>query len=309
MTIVRCPRCRDEVTAPPRASGRALVRCPLCLEQYLLGEALLNAPPELILLSPGAISSGAISRGPIAGQPAGGLEEIADDAADYRLETSTFGQSAIHAGGPNADAARAPRPALRGGYRPRRKEKSIVAEIAKVIIGGVLGLSIGLLVLWHWFNQDPLDVGPQIARYAPWIVPEQFQGTAKPGKTSTSSATGATIGSADASTKSGEKSPAKRKRKSPQRNSEGMSAVEDENVSPSAVDQKPSEPLSADTGEKRTEVGPIGFERGSLPDIAPPDLGRAEVQDASRPPMPDLTDLLDKLPFASPKRPAEEREF
>src|SRR4029450_3383965 len=51
MTIVRCPRCRDEVTVPPRASGVALVRCPLCLEQYLLSEALAQAPPALIMVS------------------------------------------------------------------------------------------------------------------------------------------------------------------------------------------------------------------------------------------------------------------
>ena len=54
MTIVRCPRCRDEVTVPRHAGSGSLVRCPLCLEQYLLSEALANAPPPLILLSRGA---------------------------------------------------------------------------------------------------------------------------------------------------------------------------------------------------------------------------------------------------------------
>src|SRR5262245_45970899 len=59
MSIVRCPRCRDEVTVPAKASGRALVRCPLCLEEYLLAEALTNAPPPLVIIG-GEVEQSAI---------------------------------------------------------------------------------------------------------------------------------------------------------------------------------------------------------------------------------------------------------
>src|SRR5437868_2403637 len=51
MTIVRCPRCGDEVLLPPRAASGALVRCPLCLEEYLLAEALTQVPPALVVIS------------------------------------------------------------------------------------------------------------------------------------------------------------------------------------------------------------------------------------------------------------------
>src|SRR4029078_3582714 len=50
MAIVRCPRCRDEVTGPRGAPSRARVRCPLCWEQYLLSEALASAPPLLVII-------------------------------------------------------------------------------------------------------------------------------------------------------------------------------------------------------------------------------------------------------------------
>ena len=50
MTIVRCPRCRDEVTIPAKAPLTALVRCPLCHEKYLLSEAASQLPPALILV-------------------------------------------------------------------------------------------------------------------------------------------------------------------------------------------------------------------------------------------------------------------
>src|SRR5207302_4542335 len=61
MTIVRCPRCRDDVTVPSGATVRALVRCPLCLEQYLLAEALANAPPLLVIIG-GEVADEAIER-------------------------------------------------------------------------------------------------------------------------------------------------------------------------------------------------------------------------------------------------------
>src|SRR3954452_22975511 len=77
MTIVRCPRCRDEVTVPPRATARALVRCPLCLEQYLLAEALANAPPLL------AIIGGEVKQHVLAASSQPGSHDEAE--GDYRF--------------------------------------------------------------------------------------------------------------------------------------------------------------------------------------------------------------------------------
>ena len=156
MSIVRCPRCRDEVSVPPKAGSRALVRCPLCLEEYLLAEALANAPPPLLIIG-GEVEQAALA--------------VSADAHEYQLA----GPAPAALVEPVTPAPRAlPRTAL----RPRRKEKSGLALLVSYVGGGVMGLALGLLVLWWLIGRDPLDVGPTIAAYFPWIVPAQFRGKA-----------------------------------------------------------------------------------------------------------------------------------
>ncbi len=156
MTIVRCPRCRDEVTMPAKATSRALVRCPLCLEQYLLAEALGNAPPPLVIIG-GEVEQAAI--------------EAADaDGIEYEVADALVGR------GPAAGSLRPARPMVRPLARPRKKEKNGLVLLVNYVLGGVLGLSLGLLLLWWGFGRDPLELGPKTAEYAPWIVPARFHG-------------------------------------------------------------------------------------------------------------------------------------
>src|SRR5688572_26794607 len=121
MTIVNCPRCRDEVTVPARASRRALVRCPLCLEEYLLGAAI-ELPPALIVLDGSADGDEPELVGAGAGleaAEAGGRERGGDE---YRLSGGSFGEALESR--PSAGASISPaRPAVKGA-RPKRKEKS-----------------------------------------------------------------------------------------------------------------------------------------------------------------------------------------
>jgi hypothetical protein len=170
MTIVRCPRCRDEVSVPAKATSRALVRCPLCLEEYLLAEALANAPPPLVVIG------GEVEQAEI--------EHPARDGDEYRLAGSRgpSAAAALHsatfpaAAGEMATLAR--RPAVRTLPRHRRQEKNGGGLLLAVnyVVGGVMGLALGLLVLWWGFRKDPLDLGPKIARYVPLIVPQPFRG-------------------------------------------------------------------------------------------------------------------------------------
>lgn len=174
MTIVACPRCRDEVTVPAGASRKALVRCPLCEEEYLLGDALANVPPALIVVG---------GDGDSEPEPAlAGVGAAAVGENDYRLAGGSFG--AMTDASPGSGAVSAPaRPALRGKTRPKRKEKSAVVELIKVVMGGVVGLSLGLLAMWWILKRDPLDLGPQVSPYAPWLVPAQFRGKLPAGQT------------------------------------------------------------------------------------------------------------------------------
>src|SRR5438067_2233446 len=135
MTIVRCPRCRDEVTVPAKATPRALVRCPLCLEQYLLAEALANAPPPLVIIG-GEVEQAAIERS----SPGESEYQLADD----RRLGQHFTDSPLEASAPAAAAVMAPRPAMRAMPRARRPEKSGLLLLVNYAVGGVMGLSLGL---------------------------------------------------------------------------------------------------------------------------------------------------------------------
>ena len=55
-------------------------------------------------------------------------------------------------------------------------------EVAKVVLGGIAGLTIAQLILWWMpitkYRRDPFKLGPKVATYASWIVPAQFHGKA-----------------------------------------------------------------------------------------------------------------------------------
>lgn len=168
MTIVRCPRCRDEVTVPPRAGGGALVRCPLCLEQYLLSEAIAQMPPALVMVSENIRE----------GFAAPVIEEAGVHTGDEYL-LSGAGTAPLVT--PTTRDALATATALKLSRRPRgaQRKTHFLIEMAKVALGGIAGLLLGLLVLWWVFRTDPLELGPSVARHAPWIVPATLQGKSK----------------------------------------------------------------------------------------------------------------------------------
>jgi hypothetical protein len=166
MSTIRCPRCRDEVTVPPRATSRALVRCPLCLEQYLLSEALANAPPPLVIIG-GEVEEAAIER---TEEPLGG----------YQIAAANFGDEESQSRAVAAAAVSLARPAIRPTGRARRKEGGGVMFVASVMAGGLLAAPLAMLTLWWVFGVDPpeLGLGPKVARFAPWLVPAKLRGDA-----------------------------------------------------------------------------------------------------------------------------------
>lgn len=180
MTTVHCPRCRDEVSVPAKASRSALVRCPLCTEEYLLSEAMADAPPTLIVIGGEEdegelVGAGAAAAGAGLGyELAGGTGAVGGAGARMGVGTNMFDSSA-----PSGATVSPAKPMVRGVARPKRKEKSAIGEILKVLIGGVVGLSLGLIALWWIFGKDPLELGPKVSPYAPWLVPAQFAGKPK----------------------------------------------------------------------------------------------------------------------------------
>jgi hypothetical protein len=176
MTTSACPKCHDEVTLPPGAPRAAQVRCPWCREEFELSELLDRMPPMLEI-----VSTPYTTTEERRDFPTEGAEE------DFQLAATDNGRSSPgsfdFSGGGAATAAPtvAPRPRTAkttAAARPRRKEKSAVAEIIKVVLGGLVGLVLAQLILW-WlpepYKRDPVELGPMIGKYVPWIVPAEFR--------------------------------------------------------------------------------------------------------------------------------------
>lgn len=168
MTIVACPRCRDEVQLPARVSPQARVRCPLCRDEYILSEALAKMPPMLIVLD---------------GGPA--LEEPGYAEPEYKVAGSSGGmmESGAMAGAFDSSPAvgespvgTAPRP-VKSGARPRKKSGGgALGQIIQVVLGGVGAFVLFQPLAWYVLKQDPFSMGPIVAKYAPGIVPEKYHG-------------------------------------------------------------------------------------------------------------------------------------
>lgn len=155
MSIARCPRCHDEVTIPSYVSPDVLVECPWCRETYMLSEVSGSLPPMLRVVG-----------------PAPGLVDIApsEGADDLRLAPAPPGRPVIV-----EERLATRRPVGRAKRAPRKK--NIFAEGAKILAGGLVGLTIGQLILWwmpgRWATsqRDPLGLARHVSRWIPQIVP------------------------------------------------------------------------------------------------------------------------------------------
>ena len=167
MSIVACPRCRDEVTLPARLSPQARVRCPLCRDEYTLSEALAKMPPMLIVLDAGPDV--------VAGVPqVGGYGEPEYRVAEPKPEMGGMFDSSPAVG--ESPVMTAPRPS-KTGARPKKKGGGAVSQIIQVVLGGVGAVLLFQPMAWHLMDQDPFSTGPLAAKYVPSIVPAKFRGT------------------------------------------------------------------------------------------------------------------------------------
>lgn len=263
MTIIRCPRCRDEVTAPAKASRLAIVRCPLCLEEYPLADALRQVPPTLIVVGSDAEADT---------QPeAGGWQP--GEAVSSAAATADVG---VFDASPGAGvAAPAPSRPVAKAQRPKRRERSAVGNFIGIVFGGLGGIGLGLLVLWWVFRQD-VGVGPTVARYAPWIVPAQFHGKPESGANTGGTAAASTANAAvpRPNTAGGKKS------KPPP-----VSAVTGYEEPPSSL----PEPGSLDNIGGASPLAPAGNSAFETPPAA-----------KANPPVPKAPDLTDLLAAGTP---------
>ena len=166
MTIAACPKCREQVSLPADVASEDTVQCPLCSERYSFADVLAELPPALLVVSKGLPDDLSALEGLSLS------EDIPQSAGDPRTTVAAF------------EFQTSPPPSVRGKRRPRietatrevRRQRSALREVIKVVLGGVVGLSIGQLILWWGMQRDPLSLGPRLSQVAPWAVPELFQG-------------------------------------------------------------------------------------------------------------------------------------
>lgn len=179
MTIASCPKCTDQVTMPVGVGREATVRCPLCHEEFRLADVLDKLPPVLIVVDAGPM--------PVHGAfpAAASVTEAANlaGAIDEEAEFAGAKGFVVQRGTPVATRDEAAGARRRGRTRPR-KPKNPMVEGVKIVLGGLAGLAIGQLILWWlpWdqYRRDPAKIGPKVAKYAAWLVPDKFRGTEKP---------------------------------------------------------------------------------------------------------------------------------
>ena len=57
----------------------------------------------------------------------------------------------------------------------RRKEASAIRKILPPILGGLAAFPIATAIMWYGFGRDLAFMGPTVAQYAPWVVPEKLR--------------------------------------------------------------------------------------------------------------------------------------
>ncbi len=186
MFVSSCPHCGDSVTVPTRARGSSRVRCPLCTTEFTLDEMLAKLPPALELLDEPEehfISAGSGEKYGSVGGDDGGHVALIDAESASDASVGEFGLAAAevrtekpsYAFDGDATAEGTPRKSISATPRPKKKAKSPLTEIIKVVLGGAAAIPVALLLFWYAFGKDPFEAGPVVAKYAPWIVPAKFQ--------------------------------------------------------------------------------------------------------------------------------------
>ena len=184
MTTVSCPKCNDQVSVPSSAPRSARVRCPLCQEEYDLADALAQLPPALIIVSAAVTDEPVLAA--VGGMDAATGSHIGselDHGFAGHLEGGSgkeFSTGLLDAAPSREGMVSAPTPSFRSAPRPKRQEKSMVGELVKIVLGGLVGIGLAIVILW-WAAGVDLGLAPTIAKvsWMKWILPPKFQNNAE----------------------------------------------------------------------------------------------------------------------------------
>ncbi|MEY4567897.1 MAG: hypothetical protein RLY14_2867, partial [Planctomycetota bacterium] len=185
-----CPHCRNLIRLPDDIGPDSVLRCPIC-HNITIGSALaLKADTTWIVVDPVAeqINLEAITN-PETAQP---LQTSAitsnaelDNQESYEVSEQQDDTPSLGFHIPKADRTRKQpikhedwvnfKPISHEDYqRRKRKSSSPFWQMIQVVLGGALAIPISLLLIWHVLGKDIGNIGPQVAKVAPWIVPKKF---------------------------------------------------------------------------------------------------------------------------------------
>ncbi len=171
MLITQCPQCNESVRVPDSVKEDTQVQCPWCREAFSGGFVYDQMPPALIVLSGGH---------EVTDEQAGVLGFTSDAVQDSEHKEHDFSFAGQEDTAPSAEPV-----STRAAAR-RRPQKSSAGEVLKIVGGAVLAFPIAQLILW-WlpgdWQRDPLELGPKVGAYVPWVVPANLRPESETEKT------------------------------------------------------------------------------------------------------------------------------
>ncbi len=174
-----CPNCHRTLILAGDASLKAILRCRHCSHQFVLGEMIdaelgfweVVDDPNAVELLPAPSSASVAAKSISANAEDDSELELAGDS-EYVSPQSMMKQQAVKQ---NVDWSKFEPITHEQFERMRRKGKNPIWSLLSVMLGGLASIPIATLLIWHLLGKDPLQMGPVVGRYVPWIVPAKFQ--------------------------------------------------------------------------------------------------------------------------------------
>ncbi|MCA9127655.1 MAG: hypothetical protein KDB22_11240 [Planctomycetales bacterium] len=176
LQVLPCPHCSQFSLILEETAADSEIRCPNCLTQFTLGELSSKFSVwEVVRADQFTASTSSL--------------EAAQSRADSDSELVV--QDVVSDSPPMQSAAKKSSDAEINwkSFEPitheqferlKRKTRSPIWTVLQVAVGGLAAVPVSLLIMWHVLGKDLIDAGPSVARYVPWIVPEQFHPLAIP---------------------------------------------------------------------------------------------------------------------------------
>lgn len=139
-TIASCPNCHQAIAAPDAVDPQTWARCPLCGGQFPVQAALEIIPPSLeFIAAPN-------DQHPADATPAPAASPHVPDFPK------------LHESPHLAEHFAAIPQSQTVPQRMARKPKSFLAELVKIVLGGMAGLLLGYAILFWGFRVDPFHL-------------------------------------------------------------------------------------------------------------------------------------------------------